>query len=86
MKTIYRVSKVNKLQIEEKKVIKDSESSYWYEKGMERKKSQYHNTFETKEDAVKFIGMQLIKRENYLKQQLKELESTIKEYETLYKL
>lgn len=67
MKTIYRVSYFNKLQIEEKKVIRESESSYWYEKGIERKNSQYHNTFETKEDAIKFIGKRLLERKKSIK-------------------
>lgn len=87
-KIIYEVSNdMISTRIIEIEIIDETKNTYKTKLGNWRfKNTDFNKHFETKEEAIKFIGMKLIKRENYLKQQLKELESIIKEYETLYKL
>lgn len=88
MKTIYEVAdNMITIRINEIEIIDETENTFKTELGNWCfKNTNFDKHFETKEEAIKFIGMKLIKRENDLKKQLEELESIMKEYETLYKL
>lgn len=87
-KTIYEVlNDMISIRIIEIEIVDETENTFKTKLGNWRfKNTDFNKHFETKGEAVKFIGMQLIKKENDLKQQLKELGNIIKEYETLYKL
>lgn len=72
-KIVYRVYK-NAMDFYEKKVVRESEHTYWYSDGKnERKHTDYHNVFETKEEALLFIKNRLDKSQELLNKQQQRL-------------
>lgn len=88
MKTIYEVSvDMIKIRIIEIEIVDETENTFKTKLGNWRfKNTDFNKHFETKEEAVKFIGKRLLEIKKTHQKALDLVNQDIKEYETLYKL